>query len=189
MLHFLRIFLWINDLARFKLCKASKKLFKQDYVLREDLIPKHTLQRPFLNKSTFMCFEIDIHSTIHAVIAQFPNNKTVKKSRSTCSETTNPIPINKSNYCWRIYWYCDALYQLSCFMQKLIMTFNISRCINGSVVYAGRLLWYCEEITLLTLSPIQILMENVLVKVFKSSSILQDILNPMFQMNMDNIDN
>lgn len=76
---------------------------KQDYVLREDLIPKHTLQRPFLNKSTFMCFEIDIHSTIHAVIAQFPNNKTVKKSSSTCSETTNPIPINKSNYCWRIY--------------------------------------------------------------------------------------
>lgn len=53
---------------------------KQDYVLREDLIPKHTLQRPFLNKSTFMCFEIDIHSTIHAVIARFPNNKTVKKA-------------------------------------------------------------------------------------------------------------
>lgn len=44
-----------------------------------------------------MCFEIDIHSTIHAVIAQFPNKKTVKKSRSTSSETTNPIPINKSN--------------------------------------------------------------------------------------------
>lgn len=27
-----------------------------------------------------MCFEIDIHSTIHAVIARFPNNKTVKKA-------------------------------------------------------------------------------------------------------------
>lgn len=53
---------------------------KQDYVLREDLISKHTLQRPFLNKSTFMCFEIDKHSTIHAVIAQFPNKKTVKKA-------------------------------------------------------------------------------------------------------------
>lgn len=54
--------------------KQEKVIYnKQDYVLREDLIPKHTLQRPFFEQKYF-------RSTIHAVIARFPNNKTVKKA-------------------------------------------------------------------------------------------------------------